>query len=117
MAKRRSCQQWQAIFQQYDSSTLTKKAFCQKNNIPLSTFFVKRRQHLTSINIPAQKEHQSPFIRAEVISQRIFHPINDAKTATQSIQNMTLSLRNIELSIPADTSATYLAELINALSL
>lgn len=41
MAKRRSNQQWQVLFQKYDSNVLTQQAFCQQND---------RRSHIQALD-------------------------------------------------------------------
>ncbi|WP_442478234.1 IS66 family insertion sequence element accessory protein TnpA, partial [Vibrio thalassae] len=43
MAKRRSNQEWQALFEQYESSNITQRVFCEQHGLSLSTFFAKRR--------------------------------------------------------------------------
>ncbi|MCL9775433.1 IS66 family insertion sequence element accessory protein TnpA, partial [Vibrio methylphosphonaticus] len=44
MAKRRTDLEWQALFEQYESSNITQRAFCEEHGLSLSTFFAKRRQ-------------------------------------------------------------------------
>ncbi|PSU34916.1 IS66 family insertion sequence element accessory protein TnpA [Photobacterium lutimaris] len=105
MANRRSDQEWLAIFQQYESSSLTQREFCRQNKISTSTFFAKRRL----LQLSTENRH-SGFIRAEVIEQSTHYQIAKPVAA-----NMTLSFNDIELSIPQGTPAVYLAELIGAL--
>ncbi len=38
MAKRRSDQEWHALFEQYEARELTQRAFCEQNNLSPSTF-------------------------------------------------------------------------------
>lgn len=33
MAKRRSDQEWHALFEQYEASELSQRAFCEQNNL------------------------------------------------------------------------------------
>ena len=42
MAKRRSNQEWQALLEQYESSNITQRVFCEQHGLSLSTFFGKR---------------------------------------------------------------------------
>ncbi|PSW06065.1 IS66 family insertion sequence element accessory protein TnpA [Photobacterium lipolyticum] len=105
MANRRSDQEWMAIFQQYESSSLTQREFCRQNNLSPSTFFAKRRSLQLS-----NESHQSAFVRAEVVEQTTHYQFTKLALA-----NMTLSINEIELSIPQGTPVGYLAELIGAL--
>jgi hypothetical protein len=105
MAKRRSNQEWQALFEQYESSNMTQRVFCEQHGLSLSTFFAKRRQLQTAI-----QPTSVGFVRAEVVEKTTKY---QAQTATA---NMTLLVKNIELSIPQGTPAAYLVELIGALS-
>ena len=105
MAKRRSNQEWQALFQQYESSNMTQRVFCEQHGLSLSTFFAKRRQlHSTS------QLASVGFVKAEVVEKTTKYQ------AQRVTANMTLLVNDVELSIPQGTPATYLAELIGALS-
>ena len=105
MAKRRSNQEWQALFQQYKSSNMTQRVFCEQHGLSLSTFFAKRRQlHSTTQSTPIG------FVRAEVVEKTTMYQAQIATT------NMTLLINDVELSIPQGTPVAYLAELIGALS-
>ncbi|MCV5246027.1 IS66 family insertion sequence element accessory protein TnpB, partial [Escherichia coli] len=78
-------------------------AFCKLNELNPSTFYAKRQQlNKTDVSLG--------FVRAEVVE----------KTTTYQAQiaaaNMSLLINDVELSIPQGTPATYLAELIGALS-
>lgn len=105
MGKQRTNQEWQALFEQYEISKMTQRVFCEQHGLSLSTFFAKRRQlQVTTQPTPVG------FVRAEVVEKTTKY---QAQNATA---NMTLLVNNIELSIPQGTPATYLAELIGALS-
>ncbi len=104
--QRRSDQEWLAIFNRYEKSSLTQKDFCQKNKISTSTFFAKRRLLKASGD-----SSPSGFVRAEIVEQTTRYQIEQPAAAS-----MTLSLYEVELSIPANTSDRYVAELISALS-
>ena len=42
MAKRRTDQEWQTLFEKYQSSQLSQRVFCERNGLSLSTFYAKR---------------------------------------------------------------------------
>ncbi|ENM3732116.1 IS66 family insertion sequence element accessory protein TnpB [Vibrio cholerae] len=105
MAKRRTNQEWRTLFEHYESSQLSQRLFCERNGLSLSTFYAKRQQ-LKHI----EKPNTVGFIKAEVVEKTTKY---QSQTATA---NMTLLINDIELSIPQGTPATYLAELIGALS-
>ncbi|CAK2439697.1 transposase [Vibrio crassostreae] len=97
MAKRRTNQEWQTLFEQYQSSHLSQRVFCERNGLSLSTFYAKRQQLQTT-----ESANIGGFVTAEVIEQMAQAPV----------ANMTLSINNVELSVPQDTPVRYLAELI-----
>lgn len=103
MGKRRTNQEWQTLIEQSESSSLSTLAFCKLKEINPSTFYAKRQQ-LNKIEI------SQGFVKAEVIEKTTKY---QAQVATA---NMTLLVNDVELSIPQGTPATYLAELIGALS-
>ena len=105
MVHRRSDQEWLELLQQYESSTLTQKEFCQKNKLALSTFFTKRRSLQCS-----DESCQGGFVRAEVVEQTTRYNV-----AQPTLANMILSFNHVKLSVPQGIPANYLAELINAL--
>ncbi|MEZ8704516.1 IS66 family insertion sequence element accessory protein TnpB [Vibrio cyclitrophicus] len=105
MAKPRTNLEWQTLFEQYKSSNITQRAFCEQHRLSLSTFFAKRRQLQT-----ANQSESVGFVRAEIVEKTTKY---QAQIATA---NMTLLVNDVELSIPQGTPATYLAELIGALS-
>ncbi|MCQ1061421.1 IS66 family insertion sequence element accessory protein TnpA [Photobacterium sp. DNB23_23_1] len=104
--QRRSNQEWLAIFRQFENSSLTQREFCRRHDISTSTFFAKRR--LLECDSGSQ---QGGFIRAEVVEQTTHYQV-----ANPIASNMTLSVNDIELSIPQGTPAAYVAELIGSLS-
>nr|MBD1567251.1 IS66 family insertion sequence element accessory protein TnpB [Vibrio sp. S12_S33] len=48
MAKRRTDQEWQTLFEKYQSSHLSQRVFCERNGLSLSTFYAKRQQLQTT---------------------------------------------------------------------
>lgn len=95
MAKRRSNQEWQALFQHYESSNMAQRVLCEQHGLSLSTFFAIRRQpHSTIQSTPVG------FVRAEVVEKTMKY---QAQIATAS---MTLLVNDVELSIPQGTPAT-----------
>lgn len=103
MGKRRTNQEWQTLIEQSESSPLSTLAFCKLKEINPSTFYAKRQQ-LNKIEV------SQGFVKAEVVEKTTKY---QAQIATA---NMTLLFNDVELSIPQGTPATYLAELIGALS-
>jgi hypothetical protein len=106
MAIRRTNHEWQTLFERYETSNLTQRAFCEQHGLSLSTFFSKRRQLQT-----VTQSAPVGFVRAEVVETTTKYQAVQAETP-----NMTLFVNNVQLSIPQATPASYLAELIGALS-
>lgn len=105
MAKRRTDQEWKALFERYESSQLSQRVFCERHGLSLSTFYAKRQ--LTR----SETASAGAFIKAEVTEKTTRLHVANAPVA-----NMTLFIDNLELSIPQGTPAAYLAELIGTLS-
>ncbi|WP_098416332.1 IS66 family insertion sequence element accessory protein TnpA [Vibrio sp. ES.051] len=93
------------MFEQYESSNITQRAFCEQHRLSLSTFFSKRRQLQTT-----DQSESIGFVRAEIVENTTKY---QAQIATA---NMILLINDVERSIPQGTPATYLVELIGALS-
>ncbi|OXX68209.1 IS66 family insertion sequence element accessory protein TnpA [Vibrio sp. V03_P4A6T147] len=106
MAKWRTNKEWQTLFEKYQSSHLSQRVFCERNELSLSTFYAKRQQLQTT-----ESANISGFVKAEVIEKTTRYQMAQAPVA-----NMTLSINNVELSVPQGTPVRYLAELIRALS-
>lgn len=106
MVKRRTNQEWQRLFEQYESSQLSQRRFCERNGLSLPTFYSKRQQ-LKHIEKPSA----AGFVKAEVVEKTTTY-----QAARVPVANMTLLVNEVELSIPQGTPATYVAELIGALS-
>ncbi|GHW46271.1 transposase [Vibrio cholerae] len=106
MAKRRTDQEWQTLFQQYESSQLSQRVFCERHGLSSSSFYTKRQQLQCS-----GQSQTGGFIKAEVVEKTTRYQM-----AQTPVANMTLSINNVELSVPQGTPVRYLAELIGALS-
>lgn len=105
--KRRTTQEQQSLLEQYESANLSQKVFCERHELSLSTFHAKRQQ-LRRIN----ETTHSGFVQAEIVETRTHYQASQTPITT-----MTLSVNhNIELSVPTGTPASYLAELIGALT-
>ncbi|WP_153446048.1 IS66 family insertion sequence element accessory protein TnpA [Vibrio algicola] len=104
MAQRHTDQEWQIFIEQSQSSSLSKLAFCKLNDLNPSTYYAKRKQ-FTETLMP------QGFVKAEVVEKTTKY-----QATHTAVANMTLLVKNVELSIPQGTPATYLAELIGALS-
>ena len=106
MAKRLTNKEWQTLFEKYQSSHLSQRVFCERNELSLSTFYAKRQQLQTT-----ESANISGFVKAKVIEKTTRYQVTQTPIA-----NMTLFINDAELSIPQGTPASYLAELIGALS-
>lgn len=106
MAKRRTDQEWLTLFKKCESSQLSQRVFCERHALSLSTFYAKRQQLQCT-----EKPNTGGFVKAEVIEKTTRYQMTHAPIA-----NMTLFIDNVELSLPQGTPATYVAELIGALS-
>ncbi|EGQ9612960.1 TPA: IS66 family insertion sequence element accessory protein TnpB [Vibrio cholerae] len=106
MAKRRTDQEWQTLFEQYESSQLSQRVFCERHDLSLSTFYAKRQQLRCS-----GQSQTGGFIKAEVVEKTTRYQMTQTPIA-----NMSLLINDVELSIPQGTPVSYLAELIGALS-
>ncbi|MDE1247563.1 IS66 family insertion sequence element accessory protein TnpA, partial [Vibrio aestuarianus] len=82
MAKRRTNKEWQTLFEQYQSSHLSQRVFCERNGLSLSTFYAKRQQLQTT-----ESANISGFVKAEVIEKTTRYQVAQAPVA-----NMTLSI-------------------------
>ncbi|HHX8282327.1 TPA: IS66 family insertion sequence element accessory protein TnpA [Vibrio diabolicus] len=106
MAKRRTDQDWKNLFEQYQSSQLSQRVFCERHGMSVSTFYAKRQQ----LQCPGPSQ-TGGFIKAEVVEKTTRYQM-----AQTPVANMTLFINDVELSTPQGTPAAYLAELIGALS-
>ncbi|WP_265498520.1 IS66 family insertion sequence element accessory protein TnpA [Providencia rustigianii] len=106
MRKRLTNQEWQRLIAQSESSSLPIRTFCKLNGLNPSTFYAKRQRLLG-----AGQSQTGGFIKAEIVEKTISDPMTDTPVA-----NMTLFISHVKLSIPQETPAAYLAELIVALS-
>ncbi|NAX37185.1 IS66 family insertion sequence element accessory protein TnpB, partial [Vibrio sp. V27_P1S3P104] len=64
MAKRRTDQEWQTLFEKYQSSHLSQRVFCERHSLSLSTFYAKRQQLQCS-----GQSQTGGFIKAEVVEK------------------------------------------------
>ena len=106
MRKRLTNQEWQRLIEQSESSSLPKRTFCKLNDLNPSTFYAKRQQLLGT-----GQSQTGGFIKAEVGEKTTRTSMTHAPVAS-----MTLFINHVKLSIPQETPAVYLAELIVALS-
>ncbi|MFH4481280.1 IS66 family insertion sequence element accessory protein TnpA [Vibrio diabolicus] len=94
------------MFEQYESSQLSQRVFCERHVLSVSTFYAKRQQ--LQCSGPPQT---GGFIQAEVVEKKTRYQMTQTP-----VDNMTLFINDVELSIPQGTPAAYVAELIGALS-
>ena len=91
---------WQAIVKQQTQSALTIKQFCTQLNISQSVFYQRKRE------LSALTQPEPSFIKAS-LTQTV-------EVATQAAP-IHLTVDKAELVFPSQTSASYLAALINEL--
>jgi putative transposase len=90
--------QWQTLIQNQQTSGLTISDYCQQHHLPTSSFYAfKKKLGLTS----------NRFVRAKVIQE-----IEILEEQTSII----LSVSHANVTLPATTSATYLAQIVRELS-
>tara|TARA_R110001583_G_scaffold157548_1_gene309479 strand:- start:2037 stop:2336 length:300 start_codon:yes stop_codon:yes gene_type:complete len=91
--------QWKTLIQNQQTSGLTISDYCQQHHLPTSSFYAfKKKLGLTS----------NSFVRAKMLQQ-----IEIIESEQPSI---ILSVGHANLSLPATTSATYLAQLLRELN-
>jgi len=90
--------QWQTLIQNQQTSGLTISNYCQQHQLPTSSFYAfKKKLGLTS----------NSFVRAKVIQQIEF---------LEEQPSITLTIGKVNVSLPATTSAAYLAQILRELS-
>lgn len=90
--------QWQILIQNQQTSGLTISNYCQQHQLSTSSFYAfKKKLGLTS----------NSFVRAKVIQQIEF---------LEEQPSITLTVGKANVSLPATTSATYLAQILRELS-
>ncbi len=90
--------QWQTLIQNQQTSGLTISDYCQQHHLPMSSFYAfKKKLGLTS----------NSFVRAKVIQQIEF---------LEDQPSITLTVGKANVSLPATTPATYLAQILCELS-
>jgi putative transposase len=90
--------QWQTLIQNQQTSGLTISDYCQQHQLPSSSFYAfKKKLGLTSNN----------FVRAKVIQQIEF---------LEELPSITLTVGKANVSFPATTPASYLAQILRELN-
>ncbi len=90
--------QWQTLIQDQQTSGLTIADYCQQHNLARSSFYAfKKKLGLTS----------SRFVCAKVIQQI---------ELLEEQPPITLSTAKVNVTLPATTPATYLAQILRELS-
>ncbi|MBT2924057.1 IS66 family insertion sequence element accessory protein TnpA [Vibrio anguillarum] len=90
MAKRRTDQEWQTLFEKYQSSHLSQRVFGERNGLSMSTFYTKRQQLQTT-----ESANIGGFVKTEVIEKTTRYQVAQAPVA-----NITLFINDVELSTP-----------------
>lgn len=95
----RSQTQWQVIIKAQQSSGLTVLDYCQKHQLSTSSFYaVKKKMGISPSN----------FVRAKITQQVEF--VEDKSL-------ITVTIGKVSVSLPSNTSATYLSQLLRELAL
>jgi len=90
--------QWQTLIQNQQTSGLTVLDYCQQHQLPTSSFYAfKKKLGLTS----------NSFVRAKVTQQI---------ELIEEEQPITLSVGKANVSLPATTPASYLAQILRELN-
>lgn len=91
--------QWQTLIQNQQTSGLTISDYCQQHHLPTSSFYAfKKKLGLTT----------NSFVCAKVTQQ--------IELIEEVQQPITLSVGKANVSLPATTPATYLAQILRELS-
>lgn len=96
-------QKWSAIIAEQQASRLTVVKFCQQAQISTSTFYQRKRE-LANIAKPA-----TAFVKATVTES-----VTLVEKATPAPIQLTTG--QVSLSLPGNTSADYLTQLINGIA-
>ena len=95
-------QKWLTIIEQQKQSDLTILQFCRQLNISPSNFYQRKRE-LTTLN-----QSSASFIKAQV---------TQTVEVEAQLEPICLTLGKAKLTLPSQTSSSYLAILINGLRL
>ena len=107
MRKFRSSQQWQALFAEFESGSLSVVEFCKLNGLSTSNFYA-RRAALGESSLP-----QSGFAVAMVKPSAVVD--YNAKCAITP-SGITLEFGQATLRFPSATSPEFLAQVVRGLS-
>jgi|TARA_R110000772_G_scaffold159320_2_gene270496 hypothetical protein len=100
MMKRRTCEEWLALFEEHKTSGLNITAFCKMKSLEPKYFSLRRKQLLST-------KVESAFVRASAPRKRMCSTSPD-----------TISLQGAfgTLSLPDSTSPEWLASFIKSLT-
>ena len=102
MIKTKSPSQWQALYQQYESSGLSITKFCKQQRISTSSFYKHRE-----IQSPAKS-----FIQAQVTN----HHSQRISLQSPMPSSIRLNTKTGILSLPLEIQPSFLAQLIRGLA-
>ena len=103
MAKQKSDAEWVAIFASFDQSDLPVNQFCKQNGFSPSTFYAKRRDLKNKIT-----SSTSNFLPAQLV--------DEPRDTLFPSKTIVINVKHASLSLPANTPATYVLELLRGLS-
>jgi len=102
MSKSKSPSQWQALYQQYESSGLSITTFCKQQKISTSSFYRYRDNQPASNN----------FIQAKVTN----HQSQSISVQTSVPSSITLNTTAGILSLPLEIQPSFLIKLLKGLA-
>ena len=91
-------EKWSAIFAEQQQSQLTVAQYCRQQQISPSSFYQRKRELETQASSSFVKATVTKSVEMQVVNARII-----------------LNVGEVNLSLPSQTSAHYLAELVRGL--
>ena len=101
---RKTFDDWKSLVEKQIASGLSVPQFCNRHNLNPKYFYSRKSKVISASN-------KASFIQAQVITKQT------SLLATTAEQNIKLVTDSGELSLPRDTSAQFIVELLNGLDL
>lgn len=101
---RKTFNDWKVLVEKQIASGLSVPQFCNQHNLNPKYFYSRKSKVVGASN-------KAGFIQAQVITEQT------TLLATKTEQNIKLITASGELSLPRDTSAQFILELLNGLAL
>lgn len=100
---RRSFEDWQHLVEEQIASELSVPKFCQQHQISPGYFYARK-------SMVGKESNNVGFIQANVITKQI------TSIETKPVSTIKLTTAAAELSLPRETSAQFLVELLSGLA-